>query len=474
MTLNRLFPSTVAAICVPLMVISAAIGAEPTSQKLPEYHFDVGQELVYSGESGMTYEGGTLQTLSHWQFFVMEKKSDGTWELLLRHASMFKQIPKEEDLEQAKAKMKEAIDDPDEKSVVRNFDRLTIDRYGRIQGLSAIAEVYAQVTHLFTGLPKSQKEAKDGWTVLDKTFDVNFVCQSGQADSATEFVVKSSVQSSQNTVFEIDEEITSTFDRDAGHPRRIVTKSIQQYAPKGESTKTVELVDVKLHSADWAATCVKETAHCDSIIQHHQTIVDNRDLDPTQLDEQLQKNREKLEELANSLTTNELKAAMMDLASKWKLHQEYHVRSARERAEMIGTKSTGWETKDLAGNDVSLSDFAGKVVVMDFWYRGCGWCIVAMPQVKAIADHFQDQPVVILGMNKDSEVSDANFVIKKLNLKYPNLEAEKIANDYKIQGFPTLLILDQKGTIRDVHVGYSPTLKRDVIRSVEKLLTAAP
>jgi thiol-disulfide isomerase/thioredoxin len=107
---------------------------------------------------------------------------------------------------------------------------------------------------------------------------------------------------------------------------------------------------------------------------------------------------------------------------------------------------------------------------MDFWYRGCGWCVRAMPQMKQIAEHFKDQPVVVLGMNTDQNEADARFVIDKMGLNYPTVKATGIPQKYKVSGFPTLLIVDQEGVLRDIHVGYSPTLREEVVGAVEKLL----
>ena len=139
---------------------------------------------------------------------------------------------------------------------------------------------------------------------------------------------------------------------------------------------------------------------------------------------------------------------------------------------MIGGPALNWETTDLAGKDFTLKELRGKVVILDFWYRGCGWCIKAMPQINEVASHFKNEQVAVLGMNPHDTLEVASPVIKKLKLTYPSLKAEEITKDYKILGFPTLLILDQEGVIRDVHVGYSPTLKEEVIRSVESIMQA--
>jgi thiol-disulfide isomerase/thioredoxin len=116
------------------------------------------------------------------------------------------------------------------------------------------------------------------------------------------------------------------------------------------------------------------------------------------------------------------------------------------------------------------NDSFGKVVVLDFWYRGCGWCIQCMPQMKEIASHFRGQPVAIFGMNTDEKVEAAKFIVKKLGLNYPSLRAKGLPEKYKVKGFPTLIIIDQKGIIRDIHVGYSPRLRVEVVEAVERLL----
>ena len=62
--------------------------------------------------------------------------------------------------------------------------------------------------------------------------------------------------------------------------------------------------------------------------------------------------------------------------------------------------------------------------------------------------------------------------MKSMGPNYTNLKATGLPETYKAHGFPTLNILDQKGIIRDVHIGYSPNLKDEVIKSVEQLLKA--
>src|SRR5262249_25029221 len=127
--------------------------------------------------------------------------------------------------------------------------------------------------------------------------------------------------------------------------------------------------------------------------------------------------------------------------------------------------------KDLDGKHHSLDTYRGKVVVLDFWYRGCGWCIRAMPQVQQLSEDFKKEPVVVLGMNTDAEEKDARFVAEKMNIAYPVLRANGLQEKYKVEGFPTLIIIDQQGIVHDVHVGSSATLRKDVGNVIKDLLS---
>lgn len=57
-------------------------------------------------------------------------------------------------------------------------------------------------------------------------------------------------------------------------------------------------------------------------------------------------------------------------------------------------------------------------------------------------------------MNTDMDEKDARSVIDKLKLNYPTLKAQGLIEEYNVQGFPTLVIIDQKGVIRGWHIGY--------------------
>ena len=73
-------------------------------------------------------------------------------------------------------------------------------------------------------------------------------------------------------------------------------------------------------------------------------------------------------------------------------------------------------------------------------------------------------------MNTDGDVANAQFVAKKFDLNYTNLQAKDLVKPFQVPAFPTLYVVDQAGIIQDMHLGYSPTHFDDVSKSIRKLL----
>jgi len=157
---------------------------------------------------------------------------------------------------------------------------------------------------------------------------------------------------------------------------------------------------------------------------------------------------------------------------QFKSSASYYAEEKKREDEVLNKAAADWNTEDIDGKKHSLAGHRGKVIVLDFWYRGCGWCIKAMPQIKEVVEHYQGKPVVVLGMNTDREEKDARFVVDKLKLNYSTLKAKGLPQKYSVQGFPTVIIIDQNGVVRGRHVGYSPTLREELIKKIDGLLAS--
>jgi len=121
-----------------------------------------------------------------------------------------------------------------------------------------------------------------------------------------------------------------------------------------------------------------------------------------------------------------------------------------------GQMAPDFALKDLSGKAISLSDYKGKVVFLNFWATWCPPCRQEIPGFIKAFDKYKDQGLVILGVAvSDRENSVKNFVDQH-SINYPVAMGDmKIVQDYEPgQYIPATIIIDRNGKIHHKHVGY--------------------
>lgn len=125
----------------------------------------------------------------------------------------------------------------------------------------------------------------------------------------------------------------------------------------------------------------------------------------------------------------------------------------------------GFSLKSLNGKTIRLSDYRGKVVILDFWAIRCPPCRMQIPILVKLFQKYSHQGVMILGISVDRD-QGLNQFTKKNNINYPILLPDgKVDKDYGgIQYIPTLFIIDPAGKIYKKYLGAQPlnTLERDI------------
>ena len=126
---------------------------------------------------------------------------------------------------------------------------------------------------------------------------------------------------------------------------------------------------------------------------------------------------------------------------------------------MLAMAGTGWGAgkpaadftlKDvLQGQDYTLSQFKGKVVMINFFTFFCGPCREEMPDLNKIYQENKDKGFVTLGIALSSDPTQIRFLVKQLGLTYPVLIGnDKVSDAYgSVVVVPTTFIIDKQGSI---------------------------
>ena len=119
-----------------------------------------------------------------------------------------------------------------------------------------------------------------------------------------------------------------------------------------------------------------------------------------------------------------------------------------------------WESNQLRG----------RVIVMNFWFTTCGPCIKEMPVLNELVADYTFKNVVFLAPAPEKATQIKKF-LKRNSFKYNIIPAAlPYINQLQIENFPTHLLIDKKGIIREVFIGYDHDIKEKLQTTIDKLL----
>lgn len=125
------------------------------------------------------------------------------------------------------------------------------------------------------------------------------------------------------------------------------------------------------------------------------------------------------------------------------------------RPVRVGQELSEFKLTDVNGETVHLSDYAGRVVLVNAWATWCPPCRAEMPALNAYYQEHAQDGFVILAVSAGDTPADAAAFAQAYHLAFPVLldPQTELLNGLNVRSFPTSILVDREGIVRDIHIG---------------------
>jgi len=125
-----------------------------------------------------------------------------------------------------------------------------------------------------------------------------------------------------------------------------------------------------------------------------------------------------------------------------------------------------------AGGEVSLAQYKGQVVMINFWASWCGPCRQEMPLLEDIYKKYNKLGFTLIGVNVEPDSNAANNWLKQTPVTFPVLydRESKVSQAFAVSGMPTTVIIDRKGNVRYRHVSYKPGDEGEYLNTIRAMI----
>jgi thiol-disulfide isomerase/thioredoxin len=148
------------------------------------------------------------------------------------------------------------------------------------------------------------------------------------------------------------------------------------------------------------------------------------------------------------------------------------------KMDLVGAPAPAWtNVSALAGAPSSIAQLRGRVVLVDFWASWCGPCRMLAPRLSALKEKLGAQGLTIVGITTD-EAEKAAVFAEKHQMRYGIVVdgSGDTSRAYGVSALPTMILVDKKGVVREVFIGFDPSGDAHLEASLKALLaeTAPP
>jgi peroxiredoxin len=141
-------------------------------------------------------------------------------------------------------------------------------------------------------------------------------------------------------------------------------------------------------------------------------------------------------------------------------------------ADPTGAPAPQFTLTARSGANVSLGQYKGQVVMLNFWASWCGPCRQEMPLLDSIYTKYKRMGFTLIGVNVEPDSKSANDWLKQTPVSFPILydKESKVSKMYDVAGMPSTVIIDRRGKVRVLHRGYKPGDENEYLDSIRTLV----
>ena len=120
----------------------------------------------------------------------------------------------------------------------------------------------------------------------------------------------------------------------------------------------------------------------------------------------------------------------------------------------------------------NVQQYYGQVVYLDFWASWCPPCAKSFPFLNTLHHDFQDQGLVVIGVNLDEDMADANQFLQHSSAQFllTSDQTKQCAKDFNVRAMPSSYLIDRNGVVRYVHLGFRSGDRQRLRDQVQELL----
>jgi thiol-disulfide isomerase/thioredoxin len=143
----------------------------------------------------------------------------------------------------------------------------------------------------------------------------------------------------------------------------------------------------------------------------------------------------------------------------------------------VGDEPFDFVGKGLSGDEVRVSDFKGKIVIVSFWASWCAPCRKELPALAGIQKSATPERLQVISINIDEDrrvfkkIADALSDTQLLFISDANKRAYR---KYGVEGIPHMLIINAAGKVASVHIGYGEAQFPELIKEINEIARNKP